>query len=117
MLAHFVGDFLFQTDFQAIHKFGGLGPDPVRRRALATLVATYTVAFGPALRPFGARRGAWLAAEIAIPHLLIDDGRAVRWYMRNVKRVTGTPPPTVGLGVDQTLHFVCLALTSLRATR
>ena len=34
VISHLVGDFLLQTDFQARYKHGGLGRDPVARRAL-----------------------------------------------------------------------------------
>jgi hypothetical protein len=34
LVSHAVGDFLLQTEWQATHKRGGLGQDPVRRRAL-----------------------------------------------------------------------------------
>ena len=44
-----VGDYLLQTDWQARNKRGGLGGDPVARRALLTHVTTYTLAFVPAL--------------------------------------------------------------------
>ena len=30
VVCHLVGDFLLQTDWQANHKYGGLGGDPVR---------------------------------------------------------------------------------------
>ncbi len=33
LVAHMVGDYLFQTDWQARNKRGGLGSDPVARRA------------------------------------------------------------------------------------
>ena len=49
LVSHLVGDYLLQTDWQAVHKHRGLGPDPVSRRALASHVATYTLAFVPAL--------------------------------------------------------------------
>ena len=52
VVSHLIGDFVLQTDFQAEHKHGGLGRDPVRRRAIG-----------------------------AIPHLLQDDGRLLDSYM------------------------------------
>ena len=35
LVAHMVGDYLLQTDWQARHKRGGLGGDAVARRALS----------------------------------------------------------------------------------
>ena len=81
LVAHMVGDYLLQTDWQARHKRCGLGGDRVARRALLTHVTTYTLAFVPAL--------IWIADEldpawaivsavlIFLPHLVIDDGRVV----------------------------------------
>ena len=78
VVSHAVGDFLLQTEWQATHKRGGLGRDPLRRRALLAHVATYTLAFAPAL--------AWLAGDLDAvggrarrgdlpPHAAQDDGR------------------------------------------
>ena len=55
LVAHMVGDYLLQTDWQARHKRGGLGGDRVARRALVTHVTTYTLAFLPALIWIGSR--------------------------------------------------------------
>lgn len=115
VLCHLAGDFLFQTDFQGRCKSRGLGRDPARRRALFTHVLTYTVAFVPALIWIGGVRGVWIAAAIAIPHLLIDDGRALRAYVRRVKRVPGDPPAVVLVGTDQTLHLLCLGAAAALA--
>ena len=46
---HLTGDYLLQTNWQALNKRGGLGRDPERRRALLAHIATYTLAFVPAL--------------------------------------------------------------------
>ena len=56
LVCHQVGDYLLQTDWQATNKRGGLGADPVARRALASHVFSYTLAFTPAF--------VWLAGEI-----------------------------------------------------
>ena len=53
---HLAGDFILQTEFQAVHKHHGLGPDPVKRRALAMHTATYTLCFLPAV--------VWLAGDV-----------------------------------------------------
>jgi len=111
LVAHVVGDYLLQTDWQARHKRCGLGPDPVARRALLSHVSTYTLAFVPAL--------IWIAGEldpmwavvaavlIFVPHLMIDDGRFVRLYLARVKRADGLD---VGLAasVDQSFHVLSL---------
>jgi hypothetical protein len=118
VLSHLAGDFLLQTDYQALHKFGGLGRDPASRRALFAHVATYTLAFVPAAIWAMDTVGGVLVmlAAVSLPHLLIDDGRLLRVYIREVKHVTGDPPLIVLFGVDQTLHLLCLAAAALIAS-
>jgi hypothetical protein len=120
LVSHLVGDYLLQTDWQAIHKHRGLGPDPVARRALVTHVLTYTIAFVPAL--------IWLAGDIsvgaviavaagvAIPHLVQDDGRLLALYVSRVKGCDIAAFPLVGAAVDQTMHIVALFALALLAT-
>src|SRR5215217_6994497 len=104
-LCHLTGYFAFQTEWQAQHKHGGLGPDPTSRRALVTHVATYTLAFVPALvwlwDPLGAGVLA-VAVVVAGTHLIQDDGRIVDAYLTRVKHTTSEARPLVGVAVDQT---------------
>jgi hypothetical protein len=118
-VSHLVGDFLLQTDWQATHKFGGLGPNPESRRALLAHTATYTLAFVPALIWLATDIGAWaigVAALIALPHMIQDDGRLLDAYMRKFKKVQGEPPGGLRLALDQTFHIVFLFLLALLAT-
>ena len=84
---------MLQTDWQAMNKSTGSGK-PLGRRALLGHVATYMVAFIPALvvdrraRPV-AWRAVSVGALVAIPHLLVDDGTLVRIWLRGVKGTTG----------------------------
>ena len=64
LVCHLVGDFLFQTDWQARNKDHGLGGDPVRRRALLSHIATYTLAFLPALVWIGLETELWRALHV-----------------------------------------------------
>jgi Protein of unknown function (DUF3307) len=117
-VCHLVGDFLFQTEWQAVNKFGGLRPVPVARRALLSHVATYTIAFFPAFVWIANERGSrvWGAvALVAIPHLLQDDGRALLAYMRRVKRSDAGPGDLVFIMADQSLHSVALLAAALAA--
>jgi hypothetical protein len=116
LVAHMVGDYLFQTDWQARHKRHGLGSDPVARRALFAHVSTYTLAFLPAL--------VWIATEldvvwalvaailVYVPHLVIDDGRLVALYLHRVKRVDGLNLG-VAASVDQSFHVLSLWLVAM----
>jgi hypothetical protein len=120
LLSHLAGDFLLQTDWQANHKERGLGRDSRARRALALHGLTYTLAFVPALvwlaGGSGAAAAAGVAALIAVPHVLIDDGGLVGAWVRRVKHVQGTPTTVVRLGVDQTAHVLALAAVALLVT-
>ena len=111
VVSHVVGDFILQTEFQATNKHGGLGPDPVKRRALAQHAATYTAAYLPALVWLGTDyRGATIAGTaigLALPHYLQDDGRVIRWWMRNIKH-TEAAPGMLAIFVDQSFHLVAL---------
>jgi Protein of unknown function (DUF3307) len=112
LVAHMVGDYLFQTDWQASHKRGGLTGDSVSRRALLTHVTTYTIAFLPVLVWIASRLDDVLIAVIAgalifLPHFVVDDGRIVVGYVRRIKRADVR---NLGLltSVDQAFHILSL---------
>ena len=119
-MSHLVGDFLLQTDWQAGHKTGGLGANGESRRALLRHLATYTLAFVPAI--------VWLASDtgtgdavgalalVVLPHLLQDDGRLIGRYIVAVKGPNAAEVPMVALAVDQTLHFLALFGLALLVT-
>ena len=119
IVCHLVGDFLVQTDWQARYKEGGLGPDPVRRRALRNHILTYTASFLPAL--------IWIASEaslakailigivVAIPHWIQDDGRLLNAWMAVVKGTNGESSPGLRVAVDQSFHVLFLFATALLA--
>jgi hypothetical protein len=110
LVSHAVGDVLLQTDWQARTKVRGFG-DPLGRQALARHIATYTLAFLPALVWIGAEtnilRAVAVGALVSITHLVIDDGRLVSAWLRKVKRATD-PAPALSVAVDQNLHILCL---------
>jgi hypothetical protein len=111
VVCHLTGDYLLQTDHQARHKHGGLGHDPVKRRALLAHVATYTLAFVPALIWLASDLHAgviWVAALIAVPHLVQDDGRLIERYVVSVKGAPQATVPAIAPMVDQSFHVVVL---------
>jgi Protein of unknown function (DUF3307) len=116
LVAHMVGDYLFQTDWQARNKRGGLSGRGVSRRALFSHVTSYTIAFVPAFVWIATQLDAGWAVVAAVlvflPHLVIDDGRVVRLYLSRVKRADGFD---VGLAasVDQSFHVLSLFLVAL----
>ncbi|MGO9821756.1 MAG: DUF3307 domain-containing protein, partial [Solirubrobacteraceae bacterium] len=107
---HVAGDFLLQTEWQAITKVRGLS-DPEGRRALFSHVTIYTLAFLPALIWVAADRSVAraiaVALLIAIPHVAVDDGRALRGWMTSVKH-SPNAAPSLRLMVDQSFHLVFL---------
>ena len=115
LVAHMVGDYLLQTDWQARHKRGGLSGG-VAMRALVAHVTTYTLAFAPALIWIGDELDpGWAvlaAALIFIPHLILDDGRIVRLYLARVKHVDGFDVG-VAASVDQSFHVLSLFLVAI----
>jgi hypothetical protein len=117
LVSHVVGDVLLQTEWQAVSKVQGLS-DAAGRRALVAHVTTYTLAFVPALAWIGrdrGRRGAVaIGAMVAVPHLLVDDGRLVRAWLRDVKRAP-EPSPALSIAVDQSFHLVCLSAAAVVA--
>src|SRR5918994_2052479 len=108
VVCHLVGDYLLQTDWQAQHKRGGLGADPIARRALFTHVSTYTLAFVPALVWLADDIGAAVAALVFVPHLIQDDGRLLTAYIARVKGIEASTNAQVALAVDQTFHVATL---------
>jgi hypothetical protein len=116
VVSHMVGDYLFQTDWQARNKHGGLTGAGAPRRALASHVGTYTLAYVPAL--------IWLAGDlglgvfgaallIGVPHFIQDDGRLIGLYMQRVKHLEFGTHPSVDRAVDQSFHVVALFLLAL----
>lgn len=120
VVSHLVGDYLLQTDWQATRKRCGLGSDPEARRALASHILTYTLAYVPAFIWLASDLGAKLAAVVAlvaIPHWIQDDGRLLAAYIRKVKGPDAAQNKTVAATADQSFHMVALLLVSLLAGR
>jgi hypothetical protein len=118
VVSHLAGDYLLQTDWQATNKRCGLGPRPVPRRALLSHIATYTLAFVPALVWLADEISAWaigVGALIALPHLVQDDGRLLIGYIRAVKGSEVPDNASIFTAVDQSFHFVALFLTAILA--
>ena len=120
LVCHLVGDFLFQTDWQATHKDHGLGGDPEARRALFTHVTTYTLTFVPAFVWIGLELDLWrallAAVVIFIPHLIQDDRRLLDIYMRRVKGPESVAAGGLMVACDQAFHVVALFATALLIT-
>jgi hypothetical protein len=118
VVCHLAGDFLFQTDWQATNKHGGLSGDHVARRALVSHVAIYTLMFIPAVIWIASEESAVaiaLLAVIFVPHLVQDDARVLIGWNRVVKRSALPPGDPIYMAVDQAFHVVFLFGTALLA--
>lgn len=118
VVSHLAGDFVVQTHWQAVHKFGGLGRDPRARRALLLHILTYTLTFVPALIWLADDLGAGvvpLAGLIAIPHLVQDDGRLLVAYNERAKGSDAHPGDPLFTWIDQAFHVIALFGTALVA--
>src|SRR3954447_18606842 len=110
------GGYPLQTDWEARNKRGGLSGGAVSRRALISHVTTYTLAFVPAFIWIGSELdAAWAIAAavlVYIPHLVIDDGRLVAFYLVRVKGVEGLNLG-VAASVDQSFHVLSLFVAAI----
>ena len=118
IVCHLIGDFVLQTDWQAQNKHCGLGRDPIRRRALASHIATYGLAFVPAFIWLATGIGGWIALAalaVLVPHWIQDDARLLMLYMRKVKRTNAGEADLVFIAVDQAFHVLALFAVALAA--
>jgi hypothetical protein len=117
LVCHLAGDFLLQTEWQALTKVQGL-VTPEGRRALRNHATTYTLTFLPVLvwlaRDRSVLGAIGIAALIAVPHLIVDDGRLVARWMTSVKHAPDAAP-WLRLMVDQSFHVLCLLGAALLA--
>lgn len=116
LACHLAGDFLLQTEWQALNKTRGLSRNREARRALFSHVTIYTLCFVPAI--------VWIASEtsalaigllplIFIPHLIQDDARVLIAWNRKVKGGAPVPGDPLYMAIDQSFHFVVLFGTAL----
>jgi hypothetical protein len=118
LVCHMAGDFLLQTDWQAVNKRGGLSRNREARRALVSHVIVYTIVFIPAIVWIATEKSALAIAllpVIFIPHLIQDDARLLIAWNRIVKRTSVPPGDPVYMAIDQGFHFVFLFGTALLA--
>lgn len=120
VVCHVVGDFIVQTDWQAVTKRRGLeARNAEGRRALLSHVTAYTVCFVPALVWLAGDIGAWalaIAPIIFVPHLIQDDTRALIAFNRSVKGTTVAPGEPLYTAIDQSFHIVTLFATAVLAS-
>lgn len=107
LIAHLVGDFLLQTEFQAVNKAKGR----FFNGAIIAHCATYTICFIPVLMFLGAPL--WWLAWVFGTHVVLDRRWPVVLWRRCIKRdsalgIEQTAWLTIAL--DQTFHLCVLAV-------
>jgi transglutaminase-like putative cysteine protease len=119
LVCHATGDFLLQTEFQATRKSGGLGSDPVARKALLSHLLTYSLVFVPAFVWIVDKRSAgrmvFAAAIALLTHLVQDDRRLLYRYTVTVKKADPPPDHPLWIFIDQAAHLVWLFAAALAA--
>ena len=118
VISHLAGDYILQTEWQALNKRGGLTGSRTMRRALVSHIVSYTLAFVPGLIwLWGSLHAGVLlvAALIAIPHLIQDDGRLLYSYAKTFKKADIIATPSLGAALDQSFHLLALFLLALVA--
>lgn len=117
LVSHLTGDFILQTAWQATNKSGGLGPDRECRRALASHLMTYVLAFVPALVWVASQEGvagiAVVAGATFATHYVQDDARLLRAYVSRVKKVEPPLGSPLWIAIDQSFHVVAILGTAL----
>ena len=114
LLAHVVGDWLLQTEWQAMNKATNL-------RALLTHVVVYhLVVLGVLMWRFGSGEPLVyvVVAGLAVIHAVMDRKAPVVWFMRTMRiSVTREPTGWLAIAVDQSLHLVWLGVATFILTR
>ena len=119
LVCHATGDFLLQTEFQATRKAGGLGSNPIARKALFSHLATYSLVFVPAFVWIAGKHSVGRviasAAAALLTHLIQDDRRLLYRYTITVKKADPPPDNPLWIFIDQAGHLVWLFAAALAA--
>lgn len=110
IVAHVVGDWLLQTEWQALNKARHWG-------ALMAHVVIYHVVMATIL-VIGFRLNVQVVLLVvlglAVFHAVLDRRNVTDWYMRATRMVVHQDPPFwLRMAVDQSLHIVSLAVAAV----
>ncbi|KMP19392.1 DUF3307 domain-containing protein [Bacillus paranthracis] len=107
-IGHKIGDYLLQTDYQAVNKKDNW-------IALISHCFTYTLAVSIMAYVFVGFFN-WTAIFILfISHIIIDRKIFLNWWAKNIKRIRDTEEPAVQPGLielDQAFHYIILFIIS-----
>ena len=103
LLAHLLGDFLFQTSWMAINKMNKWLP-------LLAHSIVYTAVIGIiAFVSFGAL-APWQLIIIMLAHVILDRRTFVAWWVQHIMRTNLSENRWLGIMVDQIFHVTILVL-------
>ncbi len=98
-LGHFVGDFLLQNRWMALHK-------PNNYKALITHAAVYTLAIYLFSLPFG-RLSLFSVLFVFISHIVLDKQLFINWW---TEHITKSSDRWLKVVIDQTFHFLVIGV-------
>ena len=122
LVAQLAGDFILQTEFQALNKVGGLGRDRMRRKALLSHIATYALPLLPVLvvdrRRARAPRGR-SPSRCCCSGPISSRTTGAPWPPTPApsRRPTRSPGTPLWIGIDQSFHALWLLCAALIAAR
>jgi len=108
-IAHFVADWLLQTEWQALNKGRSY-------RALFSHIGIYSlVMLGVLAASFGFRN--WtvygMVGMLAVTHSILDHGGFVAGFMKTFRLVVNRDPERwLSMAVDQVFHILLIALVT-----
>ena len=114
LLAHIVGDWLLQTEWQAnnkIHKWQAL---------LSHVIVYHLVILAVLIAWFGFRNTTVYitVAVLAVTHAVLDLRRPVEWIMKMLRHsVTNQSERWLVIVIDQSIHIILIGLASLFLSR
>lgn len=102
VMGHLIGDYLFQTNKQALRKQNEWVP-----LLLHCLVYTVTLSF---LVYFALGIYSWpMSFILFVSHVFIDKGDIVSWWAKKIKRISDPEAtPSLLAAVDQTFHYLVI---------
>lgn len=107
LLAHLAGDWLLQTEWQALNKDRDW-------RAMLTHVVFYHLLVLIVLMLWYGPENPYIylvTVVLAITHAVLDRRRSVAWIMRTLRISVTRPPETwLTIVIDQTLHILLLGV-------
>lgn len=103
LIAHFIGDYLFQTSWMAMNKARKWLP-------LLTHSFVYTAVIGiVAWIGFGGL-SLWGLSLVFVAHVFLDRRTFVEWWVRTIMTSKGKESMWLGIIADQVFHLVILAV-------